>query len=164
MRSKWSWSSGWQPSSNLPLHHLLILQILTESQPGWTLRTTDRRSRKFFSIFGTMEAMEEDWRSSPTPPAAQATTTKKSPMRRNPFSWDCVRTRRIRPLPPSPISEHNNNVMPESADDTPKSGAGSHHEIPLLDGTKATPVHIPSIPPMHNQRPKASKFSSTAHR
>lgn len=162
MRSKWSRSSGWQPSSNLPLHHLL--QILTEREPGWTLRTTDRRSRKFFSFFfGTME--EDRPSSSPAPPAAQATTTKKSPMRRNPFSWDCVRTRRIRPLPPSPISDNNNNVMPESADDTPpKSGAGSRHAIPLLDGTEATPVHIPNIPQMHNQRPKASKFSSTAHR
>ena len=112
-----------------------------------------------------LKSTMEDRPSSPAP--APAATAKKSPLRRNPFSWDCVRTRRIRPLPPSPRSDNNNNVMPaqqqESADDT-KSEASSRHAIPLLDGTEATPVQISGIDHLDNHRPKASKFSSTAHR
>ena len=89
-------------------------------------------------------------------------------MRRNPFSWDCVRTRRIRPLPPSPRNDNTNNTptqqQQQSAADDTKSGAASRHALPLLDGTQATPVHLPATCPAHEARPKASKFSSTAHR
>ena len=52
MRSKWSWSSGWQPSSNLPLHHLLILQILTERESaGLDFTDNGQTFQKILFIF-----------------------------------------------------------------------------------------------------------------
>jgi len=103
-----------------------------------------------------------------SPPTADA--AKRSPMRRNPFSWDCVRTRRIRPLPPSPSRSDDtitNTPPPKAADDDTSSGAGSRHAsnaIPLLDGAESIPAEMAGAHDPHEPRSKASKFSSTAHR